>query len=69
MTAEKETTQAPKRTSLFAAPDQLLKLVDDLIRNHSRRTGITLELFEMQHQLSQEAYESWVLKRLQEKFE
>jgi hypothetical protein len=61
--------QAPPRADLFKLPNEVLKKIDDFIRNHPRRMGIALEMFEAQHHHTQETLEAWVLKRLEEKFE
>lgn len=60
------TKEAPK-ANLFAAPDSLLRNVDEVLREHPNRMGFMLELFENQHQhKTQGGYETWVRERMRE---
>jgi hypothetical protein len=66
ITSNKETPKA----NLFAAPEALLRHIDALLRDHPRRMGIALELFEQQHHhASQAAYEVWVRQRMNAVFD
>jgi hypothetical protein len=52
------------KANLFAAPDSLLKNVNDVLSGHPKRMGVMIELFEAQHHHTQGAYETWVRKRI-----
>lgn len=60
------TSNAIAKANLFAAPDPLLANVNEVLRDHPKKMGIMIELFEAQHHHTQAAYETWVRKRIKQ---